>query len=49
MTALGPDTAFRGRIMMKLDADNPEIQITSTDDIRVSLLGLSGRLLREPA
>ncbi len=46
-TTLGSDTAYRSRILTKLDADNPEVQITTTDDVKLTLLGVSARLLRE--
>lgn len=46
-TTLGSDTAYRSRIMTKLDADNPQIQVTTTDDVKITLLGLSALLLRE--
>ena len=47
MSALGSDAAYRARILTKFDADNPEVQVVTTGDVRISLLGISAQLLKE--
>lgn len=45
-TALGQ--AKRKRAMTKWRADTPQLEVRTTDDVRVTMLGLSSELLREP-
>ena len=33
--------------MTKLDADTPVVEVRSTDDVRVTMIGVSAELLRE--
>lgn len=44
--ALGSGVADRNHIMTRLDADNPVVQVTTTDDVKLTLVGLTAELLR---
>lgn len=48
-----PSTAFdqpkRKRVLLKADGDAPQVALTSTDAVRVALVGVSAEYLREPA
>jgi hypothetical protein len=48
MDALGLDHAARKRVTTNLKADAPQVEIWTTDDVRISMLGLSAEILREP-
>ncbi len=49
MSALGSGAAYRTRMMTKMDADNPQVEVVTTDDVQISMLGISAKLLRERA
>jgi hypothetical protein len=48
MQGLGLDHADRQYAMDELSADGPQVELTTTDDVRVSLLGVSAEIIREP-
>jgi len=47
MPSYGTEHAARGRAMVKMDADAPQVEIRSKDDVRITLVGVSANLLRE--
>ena len=46
-TTSGLEESERRRVMTKLDADTPVVEVRSTDDVRVTMIGVSAELLRE--
>lgn len=48
MLAYGLDHAYRGHAMTTLIGDTPQIEVRSADDVRITLLGMSCELMREP-
>jgi hypothetical protein len=47
MEDLGTDTADRQRAMVDMKADAPQVEVQSTDDVRLTMLGASAQILRE--
>jgi hypothetical protein len=47
MSALGVDHAEHERVKTKFDAYAPQVEVQTSDDVRISLLGMSYELLRE--
>ncbi|HUT13284.1 MAG TPA: hypothetical protein VMY42_22545 [Thermoguttaceae bacterium] len=47
MSATGLDQAQRKNVRVKIDGDTPQVQIDTSDDVRISLVGISGDVLRE--
>ena len=46
MTALGSDHAHRKQTKTHLDADAPQVELSTSDDVKVTMLGLDAQILR---